>query len=240
MPQIILSQLEKYINIDLNKNDLKSIIMPEVPTHLKEMKLFLGTDDICHWTTFEPNVNLLEQWLYDKNQSIPVSCAWVFNLSISFIYHPHNDTMDPSTYVINHNIEKIPTITNDKCTIYDEGNDEYITGKKVIYNIVETTTTKFYSPRLIIETSPSIFKTNDLLYEMKMWQKIQIKCIPADKIEVIFNKHQMKLEDGTDITDLDTFSTLHLESCKTNEPLYILIVNALSFGNGFGGFRYSW
>lgn len=233
MQQTILPQLRKNIYLKCNKKDLKSISMPKVPPHLKEMKLNLGLGPglgaICHWTTFEPNVNLLEQWLYDPSQIIPVSLAVYLEVIISFEYHPYDDSLDPSLYVNRCLTEKIPEILDDECTIYDEGNDEFITGKRVIYNIKETIITEFYSPELIIETIEPTLKVADY-YEMKMWQKIKIKYTP-EQMDRVFNKHEMKLEDGTDV----------MERYKlNNEPFDALIVNTLSFSQGCGGFKFSW
>jgi hypothetical protein len=228
MLQTVLPQLEKYIIIKCNKNDLKSIIMTNVPSHLKEMRLTLGSGIICRWTTFEPNINLLEQCLYDKTQIIPVSYAWAFHLIIEFVYHPHNDTMDISTYVKQTITENIPKITNEEYTIYNKNNDEYITGNKVIYEMKEKDTIDFYSPELIIETVTPHRKPE--YYEMKMWEKIRIDYTP-EIMDRIYNKYEMKLEDGTDV----------MERYKlNNNPFDALIVNTLQFSHGTGGFRYSW
>jgi hypothetical protein len=228
MLQTISPQLEKYIIIKCNKNDLKSIVMTNVPPHLKEMRLTLGSGIICRWTTFEPNINLLEQWLYDKTQIIPVSYAWAFHLIIEFVYYPHNNEIDPSTYVEHTIVESIPKITNEESTVYDKNSNEYITGNKVIYNMKEKKRIDFYSPELIIETVIPSRKLD--YYEMKIWEKIRIKYTP-DVMDRIYNKYEMKLEDGTNV----------MERYKlNNDPFDVFIVNTLQFSHGTGGFRYSW
>lgn len=234
MKQTILPQLQKNILINCNKNDLKSIIMTEIPPYLKEMKLNLGNSTICSWTTFKPNVNLLEQWLYDSSQIIPVSYAWAFTVVISFIYHDSDNQIGCVKRSIQ---ESVPEIMDDECTIYDEHNDRYVTGKRVVYNIKETIVTEFYSPQLIIETVESSIVTPDIkiesfvdYYEMKMWQKIKIKYTP-EEMERVFNNREMKLENGGDVMEKYRLN---------NEPFDVLVVNTLYFKNGCGGFRYSW
>jgi hypothetical protein len=226
MIQIIASQLKKNIIIDCYQNDLKSIIMKIVPVHLKEMKLILGNDTICHWKKFEPNINLLEQWLYDKTQVIPVSHARALHLIISFIYH---NTDDPALCVKKINYESIPEITDEECTIYNERNDRYETGKRVIYNHKETLVTEFYSPELIIETVAPILNDNNY-YTMKLWQRITIKYT-KEQMERISNVFEMKLEKGGDV--------MELYNNYPNTFIDILVVNTLSFNRGFGGFKYS-
>ena len=226
MSRIISSQLKKNIFIDCNDNDLQSIIIEKVPPHLKGIKLILGSDTIWHWTTFEPNVNLLEQCLYDKTQIIPISYSWANHLIISFSYH---DSDDPSVCVKKTIYEKNAELTDEKCTIYNERNNEYITGKRVIYNIKETIITNYYSPELIIQlVTPKRIDIN--LYEMKLWQKIKIKYT-EEQMERVFNKFEMKLEDGSDV--------MELYNKTPNDYIEVIVLNTLQFIRGIGGFKYS-
>lgn len=228
MIKVIASQLKKNIIVDCYQNDLKSIIMKTVPTHLKGMKLILGTDTICHWKKFEPNVNLLEQSLYDKTQVIPVAHAWALHLIISFVYH---NTDDPALCVKKINYESIPEITDEECTIYNERNGTYETGKRVIYNHKESIVTEFYSPELIIETvAPTLKLIDNNYYDMKLWQRITIKYT-KEQMERIANVYEMKLEKGGDV--------MELYNNYPNTFIEILVVNTLSFSRGFGGFKYS-
>ena len=238
----------------LPKNhDIRSIRLETVPKNLQKVCLFIGGQPIATMYDLVENANLLEEFMYDKNENLPISKsnnyleAWLV-----FYFNKNLTDVDPSTYTEHfHTIEKYENLDeydshdednfydNKVVTVYDEDEDRYVTGRVVVSKLTTVMRIYFHTPRIFIETVENTEYIANIHNKkiphtyVKIWENLTI--MKHRHTEETIKKYICNYE--TNI-DGETLLKKYQYLIDNNEPFTIKIVNILRFTGGMAGLSY--
>lgn len=238
-----------YVNLYklLPKNhDIRSIQLETVPENLQKVCLFIGGQPVATMCDLSANSNILEEFMYDICEKIPISKSNYMETWLVFYFSKNLTNIDPTTYSEHHHtIKKYDNCDDDydshdeenfygdnMVTVYDEDEDRYVTGRVVVSKLTTVMLLYFHTPRIVVETVEN--KELSAFASVKIWQKI--KFDKKQYTEDIMKKYACRYEffnmSGDEL--LEKYRALG----ENDESFETKIVNILRFTNGMAGLSY--
>lgn len=217
------------------KHDILSIRLESVPHNLRKIHILIGHLQVGSIYNILPGQNLLEQFLYNRSDILPVSKSNNMKFIMDFCFENDlTDETDPDTYWYQEKEISKRVLSDEDVEIYNE--DEYVRGKQVLGYTTETIKHLcFKASQIIIETCENELDKleNEKFHSVKILQRHTFKksIYSQANLERYVNNYELHMENGKDI--IEEFQALDSEG-----QLDGILVNQINFARGSATLQY--
>ena len=250
MPLIYLSD---YL---CHNHDVVSIQLETVPQNLIKLNIVIGALPVTTVVRkdIEPGQNLLEKFMYDPSESLPLSKCPRMETRLEFIFDNDLTDLDPSAYYYKTEENTRRVLSENDVTIYNEDEDVYMTGKQVLgYEVDKIQIIHFVLPKITVETKEAYYPedvdgcgihaysdeqrsrseeytvTNTTVY-VKVWEKLLINRsnFSEELLEKYIENYELCMDNDGNIIEM-------YRALDDNSEFEAKLVNKIRFVQGMAG-----
>lgn len=233
-----------------HNHDVISIQLETVPQNLINVVLTIGAQPVATVVRkdIEPGNNLLEKFMYDPSESLPLSKCPLMATWLEFNFDNDLTHLDPSAYYYKTEENTRRVLSDNDVTIYNEDEDVCMTGKQVLdYKVDKIQIIHFVLPKITVETKEAYYEEDDETLDevtkttacVKVWEKITINRsqFTEELLETYINKYELCTDDGGNIIEMyRALDDKDIFVLNINKVVFeAKLVNQLRFTRGMAG-----
>lgn len=246
-PTSTISRSLTYLSDYLYHNhDVISIQLETVPQNLIKVVLTIGAQPVATVSCkdIEPGKNLLEQFMYDPSESLPLSKCPLMETWLEFVFDNNLTDLDSSAYYYETKENTRRVLSEEEVTIYSEDEGCCMTGKQVLgYEVDKIQIIHFVLPKITVESREAYYpedvdKDTKEKACVKVWAKITINRsqFTEELLEKYIENYELCTENGDDILELYRADVFEKNINKVG--FEAKLVNQIRFIQGMAGLTY--
>lgn len=221
-----------------HNHDVISIRLGQVPKNLIKVNIAIGAQPVAtvYHKDIEPDQNLLEKFMYDPSECLPISKCSCMKLWLEFVYDKDLTDLDSSSYY--YETEEITrrVLSEEDVTIYNEDEGCCMTGKRVLdYKVDKIQIIHFVLPKITVESREAYYpedvdKDTKEKACVRVWEKITINRsqFTEELLEKYIQNYELCTDDGGNIIEM-------YRALSDKEMFEAKLVNQIRFAQGMAG-----
>ena len=215
-----------------HNHDVVSIQLETVPQNLIKVVLIIGAQPVATVSCkdIEPGNNLLEKFMYDPSESLPLSKCPLMETWLEFVFDNDLTDLDPSSYYYETEEKTRRVLSENDVTIYNEDEGCCMTGKQVLgYGVDKIQIIHFVLPQITVESREAYEDTKTTVC-VKVWEKITINSRHFTELllEKYIENYELCTDDGGNIIEM-------YRAMDDKDILVAKLVNQIRFIHGMAG-----
>ena len=250
-----------------HNHDVVSIRLETVPQNLINVVLTIGAQPVATVVRkdIEPGNNLLEKFMYDPSESLPLSKCPLMETWLEFVFDNDLTDLDPSAYYYETEENRRRVLSEEEVTIYSEDEGCCMSGKQVLgYEVDKIQIIHFVLPKITVESREACYpnsygirppefsdwrlsaplpedaeeRTKTTAY-VKIWERILItrSNFTEELLEKYIQNYELCTDDGGNIIEMyRALDDKNVFVSNVNKVVFeAKLVNQIRFGQGMAG-----
>ena len=230
-----------------HNHDVVSIQLETVPQNLIKVVLIIGAQPVATVSCkdIEPGNNLLEKFMYDPSESLPLSKCPLMETWLEFVFDNDLTDLDFSAYYYKTEENTRQVLSEEEVTIYNEDEGCCMTGKQVLgYEVDKIQIIHFVLPKITVESREAYYpedvdKDTKEKACVKVWEKLLINRsnFTEELLEKYIENYELCTDDGWNIIEMyRALDDKDIFVLNVNKVVFeAKLVNQLRFTRGMAG-----
>jgi hypothetical protein len=230
-----------------HNHDVISIRLETVPQNLINVVLTIGAQPVATVVRkdIEPGNNLLEKFMYDPSESLPLSKCPLMETRLEFVFDNDLTDLDSSSYYYETEEVQRRILSEEEVTIYSEDEGYCMSGKQVLgYEVDKIQIIHFVLPKITVESREAFYpedveeRTKTTAY-VKVWEKILItrSNFTEELLEKYIQNYELCTDDSENIIEMyRALDDKNVFVSNVNKVVFeAKLMNQIRFGQGMAG-----